>query len=313
MSYSDASRCNVTAIRDVASTKTFQLESTSVYALGLDVHRLARHSSCAALNMASRSAAASASVSQIQSKGSGQTCVTHPAFSNHDTYIVLSNRLIVYAPLRAPSNFKAVEHSDDDSDSENSSDDAMEPPSHEAILERGYTESLNLGRSYGRTSGWAAEQGVRELIQNCWDGSLQNKHYRVKRTSSSSHPTDDTPLPRVVESSKETTRTIKGQRVTEHAIIFDAYSMSHKAGGTEKKGHLFQIHFSPDKKVLKPINFDVALDRDILVMGNTSKTFDVNKEVKTIGGHGEGLKIGQFCTLDRLLLFFSLAATLIHF
>lgn len=164
----------------------------------------------------------------------------------------------------------------------------MEPPSYEAILERGFTESLNLERSYGTTSGWTSEQGVRELIQNCWDGSLQNALYRECLPSS-----NDNHLPTVVESSKKTTITIKGQKVTENAIIFDGYSKVHPTRGTEKKRHLFQIHFSPEKQILKLVNYDVALDRDILVMGNTSKAFDSKKETKTIGGHGEGLKIGE--------------------
>lgn len=145
---------------------------------------------------------------------------------------------------------------------------------------RGYTTYLNVEDTFGLSSFWNSADGVRELIQNTWDGAVKATRYGGKKGLDPSEIL-------VIRTQK---RRGKG---SSDGILFDGYSKLHVRAKqnfkVDKRGHLFQIHFSAKTETLKLINFDVALSRRILVFGNTSKT----EQPHQIGGHGEGLKLGN--------------------
>lgn len=130
--------------------------------------------------------------------------------------------------------------------------------------------------SYGLSTDWGAAEGVRELLQNLWDGAIQNEV----------HGGDRSPVEIEV---KESSKAVRKQGVKTMDIFFDGYSTRSRKGGHEKDGRVFKVHYSPSSRTLKLINYDVSLPKKILIIGKTSKS----KNAHTIGGHGEGLKMGQ--------------------
>lgn len=150
----------------------------------------------------------------------------------------------------------------------------------------GGTRSLNINRSYGASAGWTATEGVREFLQNLWDGAVRNAKF-----GGNFHPNEM----RVVESSSRIAK--RGDLDAGRMIKFDGYSVTRPSGGTLMDGRLFRIEYNSQRRILKLINYDVALQKDILIIGETSKKADSS----SIGGHGEGLKMGQIF-LEYLLL-----------
>ncbi|KAJ7164554.1 hypothetical protein C8R43DRAFT_987452 [Mycena crocata] len=161
---------------------------------------------------------------------------------------------------------------------------------------------LNIHESYCRRSNWNPAAGIRELIQNLYDGVLQS--YGV------------TPDKIDVEEQSES----QGQGVVLFRFFKKKTTAHCRRAGY---GCLASIAFTPQGK-LKPrslsavrdqcedptskmprrqaakkhselelINHGVQLSSDVLRMGNTTKTSDeIPVESYLIGSHGEGMKVG---------------------
>lgn len=101
-------------------------------------------------------------------------------------------------------------------DSENiDTEDERRDRRDEALTGRGYTESLNVTKSYGTLTDWGVAEGIRELLQNLWDGAVQNTKF-----GGDIWPNDI----RVDESKKRIYRA--GASGFEPDIIFDGYSLN---------------------------------------------------------------------------------------
>ncbi|KAK0245267.1 hypothetical protein EDD85DRAFT_12522 [Armillaria nabsnona] len=151
------------------------------------------------------------------------------------------------------------------------------------IPPRGHAKiRLNLARTYGRTQIWNPTSGVRELVQNWFDGILQKHQVEaddvvvVEKTRSKKSEICNIPLASTDPQPKK--------------IVFLASIPLQSNGG--KPPCVAQVIYTdngnPLRRKLELINFDVALLRKNLLMGQTSKQEDAN----AIGGHGEGMKVG---------------------
>lgn len=152
------------------------------------------------------------------------------------------------------------------------------------IPPRGHAKiRLNLARTYGRTQIWNPTSGVRELVQNWFDGILQKYQVEaddvvvVEKTRSKKSENCNIPLASTDPQPKK--------------IVFSASIPLQSNGG--KPPCVAQVIYTdngnPLRRKLELINFDVALLRKNLLMGQTSKQEDAN----AIGGHGEGMKVGK--------------------
>jgi hypothetical protein len=138
--------------------------------------------------------------------------------------------------------------------------------------------SLNIHRNYGDPNVWHVKSGVREILQNFWDGLLQKDDEEIRKPSDIN----------IVEV------TTRGK-----ALSFTAYDRR-KQTATNKGEEIGYIKYTPGKK-LEVVNRGVALKRTHLLMGKTSKGGGRN----TIGIHGEGMKIGGWMILPDSQVFFS--------
>lgn len=136
-----------------------------------------------------------------------------------------------------------------------------------------------LCKDYGDEDVWNPRAGVRELIQNLWDGAATEYGY--------------------------TTFEIEADEITSKRayspIIFNVYPISlpvAKRTGEEgrygEEGRLAWIKFTPHKDPTKTklelVNHGVSLPRKIFGLGGSTK-----RGVEgAIGGHGEGLKTGSY-------------------
>ena len=143
---------------------------------------------------------------------------------------------------------------------------------------------LNIKRKHTKKTRWNASCGVRELIQNLWDGILQRRGI---------DPWD--------------VEVVKDQSPKSGVVTFNFYGAHNQPRGftappaarrkstiqpqrNDQSQLCAKISYSPNLKELKLVNYGVSLDRNILSLGTTSK-----KEAShAIGGHGEGLKVGTW-------------------
>ncbi len=108
------------------------------------------------------------------------------------------------------------------------------------------------------------------MIQNLWDGILET--YSI-------------PPWEVKVSEKHDSKS--------DIITFKFNRIGTSASGQNEGGILGKIRYLPKQQVLELINYHVSLGCDILMLGKTSKHRGKGSEY-AIGGHGEGLKIGEY-------------------
>ncbi|KIK55372.1 hypothetical protein GYMLUDRAFT_843411 [Collybiopsis luxurians FD-317 M1] len=144
-------------------------------------------------------------------------------------------------------------------------------------------QGLNISRGY--CPRWKTWDGVRELIQNWRDGLLN----RSSRTFNDLV---------IIESKPDK----KGK------IIISAWPKSLETKKRKADNTLGRIIYTPqsDNKPskLELINSDVSLGRKILAIGYSNKR---SGNGKFIGGHGEGMKVGEFCASQTRIFFPPLA------
>ncbi|KDQ13404.1 hypothetical protein BOTBODRAFT_33709 [Botryobasidium botryosum FD-172 SS1] len=139
-----------------------------------------------------------------------------------------------------------------------------EPPQKPAHIKRKARVQpyfFNMGKSYGRPGVWTPQAGVRELIQNWYDGIIQ---------MSNKAPID----------------LIFKEKEQKSGLVFDATCDERPLGRIS-----WTLSDSSNKLTLT--NYATKLDKDVVLMGASSKrntTSELQRHL--IGGHGEGMKIG---------------------
>ncbi|KAF8339681.1 uncharacterized protein EI90DRAFT_3037463 [Cantharellus anzutake] len=132
---------------------------------------------------------------------------------------------------------------------------------------------LNMKQTYGKTSAWNPTTGVRELLQNLWDGILERFSLSPWEIDVSEHI--DT----------------KNNKINFKFRYINSTPAMRLQLRWQPDTLLGEVKYSPKRQLLELVNYHVSLKRDVLMLGTTSKESNRISQY-AIGGHGEGLKVG---------------------
>ena len=179
---------------------------------------------------------------------------------------------------------------------------AATPPSSASVLlpsasiARSYrfdaSPTLTLSLTSGYAPHWTRREGVRELVQNWYDGCNSNLHALNQRLAASRPPNTTTPAALYSLSISRTSTPSPAAADSGH-VLYQA-SASHSSRPPLHLGSI--LHHAPSR-TLTFHNNAVSLSRAILLLGHTSKRGGSGEAAGMVGSFGEGMKVGMLALL----------------